>query len=285
MTKKHFLILILISLFFGCRQNKADYNTADQKEYINRWYFLLEDYKKSNNNVEKDELIEKCTQLFNEHKSFNNWKGQVKEINSYDDYAQLVIAQMITHNQRSEAEFHVNIYKTSPSYNLIKTLKESDEIVFSGVIDSEISITGNGKITEPELLVNCTTINGVENTTPESNETKSNSSSNNSPDDIIRNKVNQKISNKYFYNDENGLYTVIHFEPVNDGAPLGAMILSQMKCNFSFTYEIDGNKIDTKFLESGCGRTSTDRIFFYNESSDCIYMNLDGQKFIFRENP
>ena len=116
---------------------------------------------------------------------------------------------------------------------------------------------------------------------PPSNKENSNNSSN----DKLRDLVNEKISNKYFFNDENGLYTVIHFEPVNDGAPLGAMILSQMKCNFSFTYEIDGNKIDTKFLESGCGRTSTDRTFFYNESSDYIYMNLDGQKFIFRENP
>ena len=67
--------------------------------------------------VDVDELIEKCTQLFNEHKSFTSWKGQVKEVNSFEDYAQLIIAQMRGQDERTTAEFHVNIYKNSPCYN------------------------------------------------------------------------------------------------------------------------------------------------------------------------
>ncbi len=193
--------------------------------------------------------------------------------------------QMITHGEKSVAEFHVKINKNSPCYNLIKTLKESDEIVFSGTIESEISITGNGKITEPELLVNCTMINGVENISDDNNVVKDNSSSDNSSNDKIRDLVNGKISNNYFYNDENGLYTVIHFEPVNEGAPLGVMILSQLKCHYSFGYTIIGNKIETEYMESTCGNSSSNRTFIYDETNDYLYMEMDGQKFIFTNKP
>ena len=105
--------------------------------------------------------------------------------------------------------------------------------------------------------------------------------------DKMKNIVNEKISNKYYFNDENGLYTVIHFEPIksDEGTdlPFGAMILSQMKCDFSFSYEIAENKIDTKFVKSGCGRTSSDRTFFYDQANDYIYMNMEGQKFVFKD--
>ncbi|MCF8424866.1 MAG: hypothetical protein K9H41_11020 [Bacteroidia bacterium] len=292
MINKHTLILVLSFLVFSCNQNKVSYNPPDQKDYINQWNTLLTEYNETDNSVKKDELIEKCTQLFNEHKSFTNWKGQVKEINSYDDYAQLVVAQMITHGERSDAEFHIKINKDSPCYNLIKSLKESDEIVFSGTIDSEISITGNGKITEPELVVNCKVINGVENTSDEikAKESDINTSNTNATDtetsnDRLRDLVNEKISNKYFYNDENGLYTVIKFEPLNEGAPLGVMILSQLKCHYSFGYTIIGNKIETEYMESTCGNSSTNRTFFYDEENDYLYLNMNGQKFIFTDTP
>jgi hypothetical protein len=283
--KKNLIILILTVTFFSCNQSKVSYNPPDQKEYINRWNNLLRDYNKTDNSVKKDELIEKCTQLFNEHKSFINWKGQVKEVNSFNDYAQLIIAQMRGEDERTTAEFHVNIYKGSPCYDLIKILKESDEIVFSGNIDSEISITGNGKITEPELLVSCTNINGIENTLPENTETKDNGSDDNSSSDKIRDIVNERISNNLFYNNSNGLHTALKFEPLNDGAPLGVMILSQLQCHFTFGYTIIGNKIECEYMESTCGRTSSNRTFFYDEANDCIYMNYEGQKFIFTETP
>ncbi len=53
---------------YACNQNKASYNTPDQKEYINRWKSLLRNYNETDNSVKKDELIEKCAQLFNAHK-------------------------------------------------------------------------------------------------------------------------------------------------------------------------------------------------------------------------
>ncbi len=190
--KLHFKIyyLIIISFLCACTQNKVAYNPPEQQEYINRWSILFKEYESSANDIVKAELIEKCTQLFKEHKSVTNWKGQVKEINSYDDYAQLVIAHMKSSSEKSAVEFQIKINKNSACYNLLKTLKVNDEIVFSGTIDDEVSITGHGKITEPELLINCTEINGVENTLVENTIDNSNSATSNSSSvDVIVCKV------------------------------------------------------------------------------------------------
>ena len=189
------ILFALILFISSCTQNKVDYNPSDQKEYMNRWFVLLQDYKKANNNVVEDELIEKCTQLFNEHKTITNWKGKVKEINSYDDYAKLIVSYMIDYDEESAAEFHLVIYKKSPCYELTKTLKESDDIDFSGTIDSEISITGNGKITEPELLVNCTMINGVENISEDVSNKESSSSSDIGSSSSYDSNVSSSITN------------------------------------------------------------------------------------------
>jgi hypothetical protein len=291
-TIHKYITLFIFSLYFfsSCHQNNVAYNTPDQIEYINRWNVLLDSYNKTENAVKKDEFIEKCTQLFNEHKSFTNWKGQVKEINSYDEYAQLIVAQMINQEEQSSAEFHIKIYKSSPCFDLIKNLKINDDITFSGSIERESSITGRGKITEPELEINCTNINGINNSSNDEIETASsvdeinNTNELKSEDNKIQDLVNSKISNKYFFNEENGIYTVIKFEPV-DNAPFGGMVLSQLKCDFAFSYEIIGNKIETKFIKSGCGRTSSDKTFYYDETNDYVYMDMNGQKFIFTENP
>jgi hypothetical protein len=120
-----------------------------------------------------------------------------------------------------------------------------------------------------------------------SKELSINSDSKVAADDNLRMIVNQKIANKYYLNTENGIYTVIRFEPLKSDResdlPFGAMVLSQMKCNFIFDYEIHGNKIDTKFIKSLCGRTSTDKTFYYDQDNDFIYMTMGGQKFIFKE--
>jgi hypothetical protein len=103
-----------------------------------------------------------------------------------------------------------------------------------------------------------------------------------SANDKLRNKTNAAISNRTFTNDENGLYTVIKFEPANEGAPLGALMLSQMQCDFSFSYTIQGNEIDAKFLQSGCGRTSQDVKLYYNAAYDNITTNIGGQTYVFK---
>jgi len=77
------ILSALILFVSSCTQNKGDYNSPDQKDYMNRWLVLLKDYKKANNNVVEDELIEKCTELFNERKAFTNWKGKVKDFRDY----------------------------------------------------------------------------------------------------------------------------------------------------------------------------------------------------------
>jgi len=117
------------------------------------------------------------------------------------------------------------------------------------------------------------------------NTTEENISSSNSSEAILRDEVNQKITNKYFYNDENGLYTVIHFEPVNEGAPLGSMVLSQLKCDYAFSYEIIGNKIVTTFVKSGCGKTSFDRTFYYDGENGNLIFNIGAEAFVFTEKP
>jgi len=197
------ILSALILFVSSCTQNKGDYNSPDQKDYMNRWLVLLKDYKKANNNVVEDELIEKCTELFNERKAFTNWKGKVKEINSFDDYAKLIVSHMTDYDEESAAEFHLIIYKKSPCYDLIKTLKESDDINFSGTIDREISITGNGKITEPELVVNCTMVNGIENMSEDiSNSKESNSSSDIGVSSSYESNVSSSITNSSSYDEK-----------------------------------------------------------------------------------
>jgi hypothetical protein len=103
-----------------------------------------------------------------------------------------------------------------------------------------------------------------------------------SQEDKNRDIVNRAISNQFFVNDENGLYTVIKFEPVNEGAPLGAMILSQNKCHYSFTYDIAGNEIKCQFLQSTCGNSSVDKVFYYDLQEEQLYTLIDNQRFVFK---
>lgn len=104
-----------------------------------------------------------------------------------------------------------------------------------------------------------------------------------STSDRLRNKINEKISNKYFVSDENGLYTVIHFEPVNESAPVGAMILSQNHCDYSYSYTINGGSISIEFVKSSCGTSSSNTTIQYDETGDNLYMVIGGGKFIFKD--
>jgi hypothetical protein len=116
------------------------------------------------------------------------------------------------------------------------------------------------------------TINSNGSNNPNSNETY---------EDKIKRLVKDRISNRTFISEEHSLYTVIRFEPVDEQA-FGAMILSQNHCNYSFSYDINGNRIDTKFVTSDCGGSSRNATLYYIEKNDWITTNIEGQMFIFK---
>ncbi len=108
-----------------------------------------------------------------------------------------------------------------------------------------------------------------------------NSNANETYEEKMKRLVKERINNRAFINEEHGLYTVIRFYPVDEQA-FGAMILSQNHCNYSFTYDINENRIDAKFLKSDCGGSSRNAVLYYIEKNDWITTNIEGQMFIFK---
>lgn len=108
-----------------------------------------------------------------------------------------------------------------------------------------------------------------------------NSNANETYEEKMKRVVKDNISNRTFISEEHGFYTAIRFEPVDEQA-FGAMILSQNYCNYSFTYDINENRIDAKFLTSDCGGSSRNAVFYYIEKNDWITTNIEGQMFIFK---
>jgi hypothetical protein len=112
------------------------------------------------------------------------------------------------------------------------------------------------------------------------------SSNSTSTNDILQDaketQINKKISNRTFYSNENGLSTKIHFESGTDIS--GVMILTQMNCEFGYSYLIEGNRINSEFYKSACGRNSSNKTLYYDEQADNIYTYINGQKFTFSPN-
>ncbi len=90
-----------------------------------------------------------------------------------------------------------------------------------------------------------------------------------------------RINNSTFYYSDGQLNSSIKFESDNTGWT-GAAILTQLGCRFVYSYYLDGDKIVLTFTGSDCERTSTDKIFYYDESKDHIYTMINGQKYIFK---
>ena len=249
----------------------------------------------------------------------NKWTGEIKQLdiptsvdilsdNEKNEVAKFINSKFYHHNpainiEEALADDEVKFINENPSliyksnlgaaYREVNLPKQKEEKSF---INSPFAYAIAGIIFLFFIIMNwpkgssSNSINTPTATTSETESTtsqvedKDNNNQNNETGENSkdRNYVNQNISGKYFISDENGLYTVIHFEPVNEGAPLGAMILSQNKCHYSFTYEINGNKISAEFFQSSCGNSSENKMLYYDMTNDFIYTMIGGQKFIFR---
>lgn len=97
-------------------------------------------------------------------------------------------------------------------------------------------------------------------------------------------KIGQKITADVFENNENGLKTYLRFEGSDgSGGMFGSLTLANnaTTCKYVYTYSISGNTIETEFLGSDCGASSSDQTYTYNESSNTISCYIGGQKFVF----
>lgn len=90
-----------------------------------------------------------------------------------------------------------------------------------------------------------------------------------------------RLDNATFYYSEGSMNSSIQFTSENTGW-FGAAALEQLGCRFVYGYSLEGNKIILTYTGSDCGRSSTDKIFYYDESADYIYTMINGQKYIFK---
>ena len=94
--------------------------------------------------------------------------------------------------------------------------------------------------------------------------------------------IAQKIANQTFTNVvANGMVTKISFTPLEGNPHTGAMILSQLGCNYGYVYRLEGNQINIDFTKSDCGNSSPDNVLYFNSVSDDLYMYIEGVKFVF----
>jgi hypothetical protein len=63
------------------------------------------------------------------------------------------------------------------------------------------------------------------------------------------------------------------------------MVLSQLKCDYAFSYEINGNEIITTFIKSGCNKTSFDRTYYYDKGTGNLLFRIGSEVFVFSEKP
>ncbi len=160
-----FFILSIFTLF-SCNNNSSKkVSPPDQLAFKVQWEKYLNEYEKTENEIIKKELILKTRSLFT-NKKVTNWIGKVKEIKSYDNYAQVVLYQFWNLEENSPALYYFDIGDNSDAYNFVKTLKKNDTIRFSGVLEREMSFTDNGMITEPELLFSCDKVYNYNNIKP-----------------------------------------------------------------------------------------------------------------------
>lgn len=99
--------------------------------------------------------------------------------------------------------------------------------------------------------------------------------------------LGKKLKNQFYRNYETRPSTEILFNYWNKPEE-GTLVfieggaLDDTKCRFRYSYVIDNNQINATFLECDCvGRTTTDRIFYYDEERDVISTNVDGETFEF----
>lgn len=101
------------------------------------------------------------------------------------------------------------------------------------------------------------------------------------------NDIGRKINNKFYYNYETKHGTSLYFS-FWDNPSKGTCVFKEgsfidnNECRFRYSYIIENNEIHTTFLSSDCeGRTTTDRVFYYDEEKDIVYTLVNGDTFVF----
>ena len=91
--------------------------------------------------------------------------------------------------------------------------------------------------------------------------------------------LSKKLTNYTWVATAGAVKASINFEEGYDGATWGGMVIwtNVTDCLASFTYDVIGNSISTKFVQNTCGNTGGNNTFTYNESSNSISLTYNGK--------
>jgi hypothetical protein len=146
-TIQFFYAIIIFSTFLSsCRGNYP----PDQKEFINQIKTFQKDFKDAEgNDIAQDKV---CANLDNfvGGKSVSSWGATVIEVNSFLG-SRWIVANAGDISFKIWPENDENWSRLGE--NILSDLKKGDKILFSGTITREMSLTCSGKMREPEIKI------------------------------------------------------------------------------------------------------------------------------------
>jgi|GEM_PF-1182421 hypothetical protein len=98
------------------------------------------------------------------------------------------------------------------------------------------------------------------------------------------NAIGEKLISQVYKNNSNGLITYLKFETAEGySGRLGALTLtnSNSNCKYVFSYNVNGNEIQTVFVNSTCGAKSSDMKYIFDDLSKSLSCMINGRKFVF----
>jgi len=98
------------------------------------------------------------------------------------------------------------------------------------------------------------------------------------------NAIGEKLISQVYKNNSNGLITYLKFETAEGySGRLGALTLtnSNSNCKYVFSYNANGNEIQTVFVTSTCGAKSSDMTYNFDDLSKSLSCMINGRKFVF----
>lgn len=133
----------------------VDPRPGDQIAFIETFKKLEEEYYGADGNeVVKRELASKIKNYLSSVRSFNGWIANVREITGRItvDFDSPELSKPKGESDYSE-KTRGKMYVKYDDLNLIKELRRSDYILFSGQITGEESFTNDGSVDEPEISI------------------------------------------------------------------------------------------------------------------------------------
>ena len=166
MKKLTLAILVLSSLIFSCTDNNEKFNSRPQAAFAGEWYYSLDDYSNAKNDIVSKQIEDRIYNFFKIEKECNQWRGKLSAMTADNSTTELVITQMLDEDNELDLTYTMEIGNDSKAYDEVKNISIGDFITFSGKTLNEKSFTKWGMMDAPEIVVECSRINGLMNTKP-----------------------------------------------------------------------------------------------------------------------